>query len=439
MFKNTSGQRITVYAENAATGLPVTGDAANIAAYVSKDDATVTVLGDTSATEQSSTLAKGYYIFDLAQAETNGDKLLFSAKSTTANVVVRATPDVVYTTGPVVVAAGGMGVSAFSPSLLQLLTHCIVISGSSSPAVEDLYQPAGITPGGLLYYKSATLSPPMFIWSEGPDWVISSAVNVFDTGWFTSATDQIDSGFGPNGTATGNPGVGVSGGEVLSQFQPYARVLGKLETTLELGFGGNYRFTTPALVNAPTTIGTGAFAVTVNVKDNGTSANIVGATLRVTGAQAAGPVTTDSSGNAVVRLNAGAVTVAVTATGYIGTGGPQTIAGVQTINIRLVAAPTPPSPPSGSVFIEGYVVNAGLVPMGNATVYYRQVANSTLGVVVSGQILKGITDSSGFFQLLAAPAGEYEIWFGKGSRVNYITTSAAHQTCPPILGEEKPA
>jgi hypothetical protein len=58
----------------------------------------VTVLGDTSATEQSSSNAPGYYIFDLTQAETNADKLMFSAKSSTSNIAVLAVPSVVYTT-----------------------------------------------------------------------------------------------------------------------------------------------------------------------------------------------------------------------------------------------------------------------------------------------------------------------------------------------------
>jgi hypothetical protein len=97
MFKNTASQKLTVFAFDSTTNLPKTGDAANLTAYVSKDDGTVTVLGDTSATEMDSTNAAGYYVFDLTQAETNGDKLLFSAKSSTSNIVVMAMPGVVYT------------------------------------------------------------------------------------------------------------------------------------------------------------------------------------------------------------------------------------------------------------------------------------------------------------------------------------------------------
>lgn len=100
MFKNTTSQKLTVYAFDSTTNLPKTGDGANLTAYVSKDDGTLTVLADTSATEVDATNGKGYYIFDLAQGETNGDKLLFSCKSSTSNIVVLGMPAVVYTTPP---------------------------------------------------------------------------------------------------------------------------------------------------------------------------------------------------------------------------------------------------------------------------------------------------------------------------------------------------
>lgn len=97
MLRNVTGQHLTVFAFDATTNLPKTGDVANITAYVSIDDGAVTVLADTSATELDATNAKGYYLFDVAQAESNGTKLGFSAKSSTANIVVIATPAVIYT------------------------------------------------------------------------------------------------------------------------------------------------------------------------------------------------------------------------------------------------------------------------------------------------------------------------------------------------------
>lgn len=98
MFKNTTGQKITVHAIDLTTGGPKTGDAANITLYVSKDDGAVTVLGDTSATQADATNAPGDYLFDLTQAETNADKLRFTGKSSTSGVVI--VPQTIYTVPP---------------------------------------------------------------------------------------------------------------------------------------------------------------------------------------------------------------------------------------------------------------------------------------------------------------------------------------------------
>lgn len=116
MFKNVASQKLVVFAFDSTTNTPKTGDAANITAYVSKDYGSVTVLGDTSATEMDSTNAKGYYLFDLTQAESNADTLLFSAKSSTSNIVVVGAPATVFTvpaswTIPLVTAVTGLTAS----------------------------------------------------------------------------------------------------------------------------------------------------------------------------------------------------------------------------------------------------------------------------------------------------------------------------------------
>jgi len=86
MFKNVASQQIVLLAIDTATNTPKTGDAANITAYLSKDYGTVTVLGDTSATEMDATNAPGLYRFDVTQTESNCDVAVFSGKSSTSGV-----------------------------------------------------------------------------------------------------------------------------------------------------------------------------------------------------------------------------------------------------------------------------------------------------------------------------------------------------------------
>lgn len=100
LFKNTASQKVYVFAFDTTNNTAKTGDAANISAYISKDYGAVTQLGDTSATEVDSTNAKGLYVFDITQTETNADVILVSGKSSTANIAVIGAPAVIDTRPP---------------------------------------------------------------------------------------------------------------------------------------------------------------------------------------------------------------------------------------------------------------------------------------------------------------------------------------------------
>jgi len=95
MLKNVAGQKVTLLVIDVSTNTPKDGDSANLTVYVSKDDGPVTVLADLTATELDPVTAKGLYEFELSQAETNADKLVFSGTSSTANVIV--IPITIYT------------------------------------------------------------------------------------------------------------------------------------------------------------------------------------------------------------------------------------------------------------------------------------------------------------------------------------------------------
>jgi len=121
MQKNVASQKFVVFAFDATTNVPKTGDAANITAYISKDYGSVTALGDTSATEMDATNAPGYYLFDATQAETNADFILVSGKSSTANIKVVGAPAPIFTDPPnssklTIDSSGRMDLGAISGS-----------------------------------------------------------------------------------------------------------------------------------------------------------------------------------------------------------------------------------------------------------------------------------------------------------------------------------
>lgn len=104
MLKNAAGQRIAVYAWDAAASTPKTGHAASITATLSLDGATPVALTQTHPVELGAVLQPGVYLFDLTQAETNADHLVFHAQSSDPDVLLD--PLTLYTRSP---SAGGGG------------------------------------------------------------------------------------------------------------------------------------------------------------------------------------------------------------------------------------------------------------------------------------------------------------------------------------------
>ena len=95
MFKDVDSQKLAVFAWDNASGAPKTGDAGNISAQISKDGAATVATNDVAPTELDATDAKGIYIFDMTQAETNGDLVIVSEVSLTADIDLQ--PVIIYT------------------------------------------------------------------------------------------------------------------------------------------------------------------------------------------------------------------------------------------------------------------------------------------------------------------------------------------------------
>ncbi len=176
MYKNVA-TKLIVFAWDATTGLPKTGDASNITSYVDIDFAGVNQLADTSASEIDSTNAKGYYQFDVAQGETNGNALLFTSRSTTTNIVVVAVPAMVFTTpnhfSDTVISSGGT-VNADAKAINAVATTSVTAvnanvgttqptnfsgTGASAYVKSDLEQWIGTAPLALSSQQVQAIVP----------------------------------------------------------------------------------------------------------------------------------------------------------------------------------------------------------------------------------------------------------------------------------------
>ena len=93
MQKNVASQKITVFAFNVTTNLPVTGDSAQITANIRKDGGAANPTNDANPTE----LEDSYYDFNMLKEETNANKINLTPESSTADIIVISVPGVIYT------------------------------------------------------------------------------------------------------------------------------------------------------------------------------------------------------------------------------------------------------------------------------------------------------------------------------------------------------
>ena len=96
--KNVASQKIAVYAYDTAAGAPIIDDEGNITCYYSLDGAADVQTTDANPVPIDDVTMPGIYVFDLEQAETNGNMIVIYAKSATADV--QLDPIIVFTDPP---------------------------------------------------------------------------------------------------------------------------------------------------------------------------------------------------------------------------------------------------------------------------------------------------------------------------------------------------
>lgn len=200
-----SSQKVMLFAFTTADNTPKTGDAANISCYQSIDGAAAAQLTDTSASEIDSTNLKGWYVFDITSAETDGKDITIGGKSSTAGVTVVGR---VYTTtapnfAKAAIDSSGRGQIQYGTSTGQLSatagvpnTNVASINSVSTSSVTTVNANLGTTQpvnfqgtGSSAYVKSDVQSALGTAWTSG---AITSGV--FASGAITAtamATDCI--------------------------------------------------------------------------------------------------------------------------------------------------------------------------------------------------------------------------------------------------------
>lgn len=123
MFKNTAGQEWVVFAFTDVNGTnpgePVVADQANITANVRIDGGAANAVDDVNPT----VLEDGYYTFGITAAESNGDSIVITPVSSTANVNVIGVPGALYTiaavAGRVDASVGAMAANVLTAAAIN--------------------------------------------------------------------------------------------------------------------------------------------------------------------------------------------------------------------------------------------------------------------------------------------------------------------------------
>tara|TARA_R110000824_G_scaffold72157_8_gene184313 strand:- start:998 stop:1831 length:834 start_codon:yes stop_codon:yes gene_type:complete len=203
MQKNTASQKFIVFAFNTTTNLPVTGDAANITATISKEFAADVSTNDVNPTETQG----GFYVFDATQAETNANDIQIFPSSVTSNIQVISVPGLITTT-PV----------SFGDDVIQTADNDVKISLIPTTPMRGTDSANTVVPPSVAQFNARTI--------PSADYFVVTDYTAPDNASITSIladTNELQLNQGDWLTATGfsttepdNAGIAANGSDIAA-------------------------------------------------------------------------------------------------------------------------------------------------------------------------------------------------------------------------------
>lgn len=374
MLRNVAGQKWRVYAWDTTTGLPKTGDAANISAYITKDFGTAVPTNDAAPAEVSLTNQPGYYDFDLTQSETNAHTVSLAAKSSTSNVVVLPCQPV---QNPVPQYLSSMGVT--SDGVVDADVE--KVAGSTVAGVDDFK--ADLT--GIALTTDLTSARDAILTEGAASWTTADVSGIDLTGVATEAKQDT----------------------IISAV---AGVPAAVDSTLTAAHGAG------SWVSSESS-GSGAYVVTLTVDDGAVA--LVGAIVRVTdsGGVESFVATTDSSGEVSFSLDAATWTVSITKPFYSYPPSSLVVSGdtEDTLSMTQVVVSTPTDPLLCTVVIKALDEEGAAQEGVTITMTLRTVPSGSEGYAFSGDEQVELTGADGSAQFTAVRGATYDFSRGTGA------------------------
>ena len=189
IYKNITSQKLAVYAYTASTGAAKTGDAANITAFLSKDWGAAAAITDTNPTELDAVNMPGWYVFDLAQAETDAEVLIVAPQSATAGVVLDQVQ--VFTLDATISSRASQSSVDDVPTVAELNARTL-------PSA-DYFDPATDTVANVTTVGSVTNGVTVATNNDKTGYALTAAYDAAKTA--AQAGDEMDLVDAPNATA----------------------------------------------------------------------------------------------------------------------------------------------------------------------------------------------------------------------------------------------
>jgi len=383
MIRDAANQRWWVYAFDVTTGLPKTGDAANITANLYQNNGGAVATGTTNPTE----IASGFYTFPLTQAETAADTLTLVPTSSTENVSVVPTPAVV---SPHPANFGLMGIETDGDlTKVNALHGHTVQSADHAAALTALA--AGLT---------------------AQDVILGNLPNA------GALTDL----------ATIKDRIGAFAGSGVNTILGFLRALGSKAATTpsELTDGNTFDAAADSLEAirdrgdvswVPPSVGNGANAVTVTVEDQADNP-LAGAQVRMVKGAAVAQGITDGSGQLILSCDDGTWDIGITHATSVSYTGTLVVSGATTpaayeLEQTTTADPSPPGTSTGMILL----LDEDGDPIVGASYSVQYVSGGGLtGVSPAREVITKVTNGSGIAQFPGlVQNAKYRPWRGTAS------------------------
>jgi hypothetical protein len=285
------------------------------------------------------------------------------------------------------ISNGAITLATLGNVLNEAMNRRVLFTGTTTGIVTaDLYLLYDQISNNAMVYKSTTLGTPVYLWSNGTNYIASTAVGTNGSAYFKSSTNTVIGTWTAQGTAGGTTAVTANGHSQLAATQFQQACLNNATVTTDSASNvsavkaktDQLTFTTALHVDATATVDTASIAAAV-------VSGLAGATITLTS-----PLSSDGTaleivtGDSYTSVNGRSLTFSITnQTGLIGSVPHIRIDGQSS---DLVVAPIITSGTQTITFNDITASTTSALPTGQFKYQLRFMEGSDVATVINGVV-----------------------------------------------------